>query len=46
MMYKVTYSFYGKYHNEKMFDTYEEAKKFFYAMTKNSKVTKSELIVN
>ena len=44
-MYKVTYSYYGKYHNEKAFDTYEAAKKFFYAMMKNSKVTKSELVV-
>ena len=44
-MFKVTYSFYGKYHNEKMFDTYEAAKKFFYVMMKNSKVTKTELVV-
>ena len=45
-MYKVTYSFYGKYQNEKLFDKYEAAKKFFYFIMKNPKVTKTELIVN
>jgi hypothetical protein len=45
-MYKVTYSYYGKYHNEKTFETYQQAKGFFYAMMKKSGVTKSELVVS
>ena len=42
-MYKVTYKIFGKYVNEKTFDTYETAKKFFYVMVKNSKATSVEL---
>ena len=43
-MYKVTYSYYGRYHHEKTFDTYKAAKSFFYAMFKRKGVTKSELV--
>lgn len=43
-MYKVTYSYYGKYANEKSFDTYAAAKGFFYAMSRKNGVTKAELI--
>jgi hypothetical protein len=42
-MYKVTYSYYGKYNHEKSFDCYKQAKSFFYYMMKKSGVTKSEL---
>jgi hypothetical protein len=44
-MFKVTYSYYGKYHHEKVFETYKQAKGFFYAMSKKNGVTKAELIV-
>lgn len=45
-MYRVTYSFYGKYSKEKTFDTYEAAKAFFYGYCVRTKgITKSELIV-
>lgn len=42
-MYKVTYKIFGKYGNEKTFDTYETAKKFFYVMMRNSKTTSVKL---
>ena len=43
-MYKVEYKIYGKFVHEKTFDTYEAAKKFFYAIMKSSKVTAAELM--
>ena len=42
-MYKVTYKIFGKYVNEKTFDTYETAKKFFYAINKNPAVKRVNL---
>ncbi len=44
-MYKVVYKVYGKYVNVVSFDTYTAAKKFFWKMQKNSKITSTELIV-
>lgn len=45
-MYRVTYSFYGKYFHEKTFDTHAAAKSFFYGYClKKRGVTKAELIV-
>ena len=44
-MYTVTYKIYGKYTNEKKFETYEAAKKFFHSIRKSPKVTTVELEV-
>lgn len=41
-MYKVKYNFYS-YQNEKKFDTYEAAKKFFHVIRKNPAVKYVEL---
>ena len=43
-MYKVAYSYYGKYAHEKSFETYAAAKGFFCAMSRKNGVTKAELI--
>lgn len=42
-MFKVTYSYFGKYHHEKTFETHKQAKGFFFGISKNKKVTKAEL---
>lgn len=42
-MTKVTYSYYGKYHHEKVFETYAQAKGFFYSIMKKPGVTKAQL---
>ena len=42
-MYTVTYIFCGKYSHEKTFETYKQAKGFFYAMMRKNGVTKAEL---
>jgi hypothetical protein len=45
-MYRVTYSFYGKYFKEKTFETHEAAKRFFYGYcVKKKGITKAELVV-
>lgn len=41
-MYEVKYNYY-RYQNEKKFDTYEAAKKFFYVIRKNPAVKYVEL---
>jgi hypothetical protein len=45
-MYKVTWKFYGKYHKEKTFATYKEAKGFFYGYcVKTRGITSAKLTV-
>lgn len=42
-MFKVVFTVYKRYVNEKVFGDYESAKRFFYAIGKNSKVTSVKL---
>jgi hypothetical protein len=42
-MFKVTYSYYRKYTHEKTFKTYEDARKFFWIISKKIGVTKTEI---
>lgn len=44
-MYRVKYSYYGKYQKEVVFEVYAEAKKFFFSTMRRNGVTKAELIV-
>lgn len=44
-MYKVTFLVYGKRKNEYLFETYEEAKRFFHKIRKAPSVTRAELEV-
>jgi len=43
VMTTVTFTFYGKYQNQKTFDTYEKAKAFFWRIQRARGVTKVEL---
>lgn len=44
-MYKVIYSYYGKFAKEKSFDNYVDAKYYFNRVRRINGVTKAELIV-
>ena len=42
-MFKVAYTYYGKYSHEKVFNTYEDARKFFWVISKKHGVTKTQI---
>jgi hypothetical protein len=42
-MFKVIYSYYGKYQHEKVFASQESAKKFFWYIQKRNGVTRVEM---
>ena len=42
--YQVIWKTFGRYSNEKVFDNYESAKKFFYAIRKGRGVSSVELL--
>jgi hypothetical protein len=42
-MFKVTYSYYGKYTHERQFNSYAAARKFFWVVQRRAGVTKAEL---
>lgn len=42
-MFKVIYSYYGKYSHERSFESYTTARKFFFHVKKRAGVTRAEL---